>query len=542
VSSVPEISLGWQLGSWIESLLVHGPGDVQGEPIVLDIELLSALVRAYEVDGETGRRLIRRYILSRSKGRAKSEWAGMVVCAEFLGPVRFDHWAVKSETSWWGYEYEAGEPVGAPITYPFIRCLATEEFQSGNTYDNVRFMLEHGVDAGYFPGVDVGLTRVYKSDGGEIRPSTASNASKDGGKESFAVFDETHLYVLLELRAMHATVRRNLRKRKIAEPWSLETTTMYEVGALSVAESTFDAVESGKMPADVFFDHHSGPDPESFDWDDDDQLRAALIEAYGPAADWMDLDGMVSEIRDPETERADAVRYFLNRAEAADLDICAAATWDRLAVDATLKPRDHICVGFDGSDSEDGDGTGLVIVRASDGLTVRGGLWERTGRNWTLPRQAVRERVAEIFETYRVVRMYADPAYWQTDIDEWAGQYGEKKVARLPQSDIRIAEAADRFVTLIRASVQAADGKRDADFAEMICHDGDSDLRRHVLNGKRERIGGRAGKDGGWRPVKKKTTRKIDLLSAAMFAHKARGDAIAAGEIKAGKKRYMAYL
>lgn len=269
------VTLGWQVADWVEVLLRHGPGDVQGDEITLDPEFLAVLVRAYEL-GEDGRRLVRRYILSRAKGRAKSELAGMVVCAEALGPVRFDHWAVKGETSWWGYEYEPGEPVGTAPKYPFIRCLATEENQSGNTYDNVHFMLQDAVDAERLPKVDVGLTRTFLPGGGEVRPSTASNSSKDGGKETFAVFDETHLYVLPELRQMHATVRRNLRKRKAAQPWSLETTTMYEAGAESVAETTHRSFLGKTPPADVVFDHREGPDPEKFDWDDDGLLVAAL--------------------------------------------------------------------------------------------------------------------------------------------------------------------------------------------------------------------------------------------------------------------------
>src|SRR6185312_13296030 len=94
------------------------------------------------------------------------------------------------------------------------------------------------------PSNAAGLTRTLLPDGGEIIPSTASNAAKDGGKETFVVFDETHLYVLPELRKMYRTVRRNLAKRKAAEPWSLETSTMYLPGEGSVAEDTHSLAKS----------------------------------------------------------------------------------------------------------------------------------------------------------------------------------------------------------------------------------------------------------------------------------------------------------
>jgi hypothetical protein len=48
------ISLGFALVDWIEAHLVHGPGDVEGEPITLDDEFAAFITRCYEVD-DTGR-------------------------------------------------------------------------------------------------------------------------------------------------------------------------------------------------------------------------------------------------------------------------------------------------------------------------------------------------------------------------------------------------------------------------------------------------------------------------------------------------------
>jgi len=521
------ITLGWQVADWVETILRHGPGDVQGDEIDLDDEFAAVLVRAYRLNLQ-GRRLVRRYILSRAKGRAKSELAGMVVCAEALGPVRFDHWAAAGESSWWGYEYEKGEPVGLPLTYPFIRCLATEETQAGNTYDNVHYMLSDAVDAGRLDKIDVGLTRVFLPGGGEIVPSTAANSSKDGGKETFAVFDETHLYVLPQLRSMHGTVRRNLRKRKESQPWSLETTTMYEAGAESVAETTHRALTGTKPPVDVVFDHREGPDPEKFDWDNDGELLEALKAAYGPAAVWMDLPGIVSEIRDPETEKSDAIRFFLNRPSSTAADFVPLADWDKLIdQNAKLEPGDVICVGFDGS--RGGDATGIVGVRASDGLTVKLGLWEREPgqKDYVLPRAAIHEVVEKIFADYTVVRWYGDPRYWETDHDKWANSFGSPPVMEIPQSTLRLWQAAARVVTLVRAAV----GETDVEDLPGIVHTGDEDLRRHVGNARRERFGGRGSKDGRWKLDKKTPDRHIDLAVAATFAHEALGDAIKAGEL-----------
>lgn len=535
---LPTVTLGWQIAHWIETLLCHGPGDVEGESITLDSDYLAATVRAYAVDSQTGRRKIRRYILSRAKGRAKSEWAGFLGCAEGLGPVVFDHWAVRGETSWWGYEFEKGEPVGRPVVRPFIRCLATEELQTGNTYDNIRYILtsEKAPITSEISGIDAGLTRTFLPQGGEIRPSSAASASKDGGKETWACLDESHLYVLPELKAMAATVRRNLTKRG---RWSLETTTMFEKGAGSTAEETFTAWEDGKLKrADVIFDHHEGPDPDTFDWDNDQALLAALAVAYAPAG-WVDLQSRLDEIRDPTTAKADSVRFFLNRSHSAASDVTPADIWAKLKVDAQLEAGDQVTVGFDGSERR--DSTAITIVRASDGLTVPGGLWERPPRvkEWEVPRAEVAARIDEIFDTYRVVRMYCDPRYWESDIDGWAETHGKTVVLEVPNSDTRRAKAADRWEALIAASTQRLATGQPAGSSLSLCHDGNDDMTRHVGNATRVRLGGRAGQSGRWRPGKKTTNRKIDLLDAALLAHEARGDAIAAGEFAAEPEYFV---
>lgn len=177
-------------------MLVHGPGDVEGDPILLDDAFIMAIGRMYRLS-PTGKRVVKRYTLSRAKGRAKSELAAMLAIVEVLGPSRFDHWATADEkVSWWGYHYTEGEPVGKPPRSPLVRCLATEEGQAGNTYANVVSMLKNGPIAELVPKIDAGDTRTYvygpegKDPRGEIRPQSAAAGSKEGGKETFAVADE----------------------------------------------------------------------------------------------------------------------------------------------------------------------------------------------------------------------------------------------------------------------------------------------------------------------------------------------------------------
>jgi phage terminase large subunit-like protein len=422
----------------------------------------------YELDPRSGHRKVSKYVLSRPKGRAKSELAGAIVCAEAKGPVRFSHWAARGETSWWGYAYEEGEPVGQPLTYPFVRCLATEEGQAGNTYDNVLFMLTEGTIAGEIPGIDAGLTRTFFAGGGEIRPSTASAASKDGGKETFRVADEIHLYVLLEHLRMYQTVDRNLVKRKIAEPWGLDTTTMFRPGESSVAEqlwTLWQTTKAGGKPVKGFvWDHQEGPEPAN--WKSDRDLKASLKVAYGAAAAWMDLDRIVTEIRSPLTDGADARRYFLNRHAPVTSEGWLKdhpGAWDRCRADVEIPAGHDVAVGVDVSYNR--DATAVVIAADVDGRVVlRSKVWTPE-RGSVIDIDEVMEYLRSVANLYRVRGITYDPAWFRHESMLLADE--GLPMVEFPQSPERMTPACGKFLELIVEGT--------------VAHDGDELLRAHVL-------------------------------------------------------------
>lgn len=310
------LSLGWQIVDWIEHFLPHGPGDVQGQPQEIDDEFAEFIVKAYRVTAK-GERIVRRSFLSRAKGRSKSGLAADIACAEALGPVRFDHFAETGEVSYWGYEYEEGEPVGVPLTYAEILCVATEESQAGNTYDAIYYKLHPDTCspefAAQFGKLDVGLTRInLPNKGGYIEPVTSADTSKDGGKSTFIVADETHLWVLPRLHRLHGVMTRNLLKRKAASGWMLETSTMYAEGENSVAEGTHAYAESSARSRKfLLFDHRQAS--EHWDISKRSERIAALREAYGPAAAWMNLEAIADSYDDPQVTEAEFRRFWLNQ-------------------------------------------------------------------------------------------------------------------------------------------------------------------------------------------------------------------------------------
>lgn len=488
-------SLGWLALWWIETFCVHGPGDVQGEPVQLDDEFAEMVADAYALE-DSGRRLYDSVFISRAKGRAKSELAGFVTLFEAFGPCRFERWAEGGERYQFRgetYMYEPGDPIGRPVTYPYIRCLATEENQAGNTYDNVYFNLTDGPLSEGLPKDAAGLTRVLLPHGGEIVPSTASSASKDGGKETFAVFDETHLYVLPELRQMYRTVRRNLGKRKAASPWSLETSTMYAPGEDSSAEESHKLainIREGKTRRSrLLFDHREAP--PDVDLTDEAQVTAALREVYGPFAEVMDLQRILDEMYDVRNPISDSIRYFFNaRTSAEDAWLTHQEVDSRADATKVVADRDMVVMGFDGSRGRPGkedvaDSTCLVGVRLADAHVFDLGHWEEppgiAGRNWEVPEAEVEAAVAAAFARYKVVGFFGDPSGWSEQMANWTAKYSGKLQVRYTEAQpIRWkTNQHTRWAETLKALHDAIAGGR-------MTFDGSTFLAKHLKNARRQ--------------------------------------------------------
>lgn len=504
-------TLGFQVADWIEEYCCHGPGDIAGDPVLLDNEWLRFLANAYRLDPLTGRRVIDRAMLSRPKGRAKSELAGFICAAEALGPVRFDGWDAN------------GQPVGRPVRSPMIKCLATEESQAGNTFEVAAYIMgewgpeQHSEVYGGISGARryQSATALYLPSGGELRACTAGAASKDGGKETFVVPDEVHLYVLPELRSMYATVARNTGKRAKAEPWMLLTTTAYRPGEQSVAETLLTAWRKNELPnpARWLVDHREAKG--RIDLNDKDHTIHQLRQVYGAAADWMDFERIYAVMRDPTEceDDATAARYYLNRPQSTKDAWIAVDIVERQARADVVQPGEEIALGFDGSLND--DSTVLIGSRMSDGFLFPVGIWSKPpgpeGNWWEVPRKDVLATIRETFERYKVSRLYADPHEWRSDIDSLAEDYGERVVAWETRRDTPTSAALDRLrVDLISGT---------------LWHSGDPTFMEHFGNAYVRR-------KGSLRLVRKEhdgSSRKIDCVVGAALAYEARADSIASG-------------
>lgn len=521
-------TLGPQVCDFIEQNMVFGPGDLRGTPVVLDAEWLALLYRMYEVyprgHEQAGRRRFKRVGLSLPKGLAKTEKAAMIAICELHpeAPVRCVGWT------------SDGEPIGGPVTDPYIPLVATSQEQSDELcFTAMRVIVEASSLREEF---DIGLERILRKKGDGKAEALSSNPnSRDGARTTFSVMDETHRLTMPRQRHAHTVMLTNIPKRKGADGWMLEVTTAPEPGAGSVAESTMEyarAVESGSVTnASFFFFHRAAGDDH--DLTTRSGRLAAIIEASGEAAAWRDIEGIAGLWDDPGSDKPYLERVYLNRLVRGATQAFDIVRWrEHKRQDSPVKPGDLITLGFDGSQFH--DATGIVATHIETGFQWRPASWEcPPGQlNWQVPTGEVDEAVRRLFAEFTVWRLYADPPYWQSWIALWAGLFGAERVIEWWTNRRKpMTTALENFDTAIKEAV--------------LSHDGDAVMDRHIANSRRKDLPGQIDEQGKpiWLIQKERpdSPHKIDVAMAAVLSWEARTDAIAAGVTKEKKFQFMVF-
>ncbi|OGC95299.1 MAG: terminase [candidate division Zixibacteria bacterium RBG_16_53_22] len=510
-------TLGPQVCEFIESYLVHGPGDLRGMPVELDQEKRGLIYRMYEVypkeHPHAGRRRFKRCAISLRKGSAKTELAALIAAVELHpdGPVRCD-----------GFDAQ-GNPVGLGVTDAYIPLVAYTEEQSDElAYGALRTILMYSQVAEDF---DIGLTRILRigGDGKAVSLATAPDA-RDGERTTFQVFDETHRLNLPRLKSAHRTMLANVPKRYLADAWTLEITTAPAPGEGSVAEDTMEYARqvAGGVIKDsrLFFFHREAS--STHDLTTAEGIRAAVIEASGPVAEWSDIDNIVEQWRDPTADKSYLERVWLNRLVRSSERAFDMERWDELADPGYMPPDGAwMTLGFDGGRWH--DATALVGTEIQTGFQCLLGLWEKPEmediQNWEVPAEDVKGVVGEAFERWQIWRMYCDPPYWESIVAEWAGQYGETRVVEWwTNRQKQMAYAIKSFNTAITSGE--------------LLHDGNPHFGRHIGNAVR-RVLKMRDEEGRplWTIYKERpdSPLKIDAAMAGILSWEARGDALKAG-------------
>lgn len=522
----PWPTLGPQVVEFIEERWVYGPGDLRGEPYRVSDEFKAQIYRAYEVyprgHAAAGKRRFKRVAWSERKGTAKTERAAILAACELHpeAPVRCD--GFRRVGSRW-------DPVGRGVRDPYIPLIAyTEEQTEELAFGALYVILSESKWADDF---DIGLERIVVLDdrgraAGKAQALAGSPNARDGARTTFQHFDETHRYTLESLKRAHRNMLANIPKRPMADPWSLETTTSFTPGEGSIAESTMDyarAIDRGEVddPRLFFFHRQAGDD---HDLATSDGRRAAVIEASGPTASWSDIDSIVAQWDEPDADPAYLERVWLNRPRQAARQAFDASRWAELQIEFVVAARALVTVGFDGSRFR--DHTGLVGTHVERGFQWPAGHWRAEDHDGEIPRGEVDDVVDELFDRFKVWRLYADPPDWDAEIDGWVGKYGADRVVAW-------------YTNRNKAMAYVLRDFRTAQITGDLVHDGDPRYAEHVGNAQRHDLQLWEGDERLWviRKERSDSPNKIDLAMAGALAWAARGDCIAAGGLRGNRKR-----
>lgn len=536
LDETPYPTLGQQVCAFIENYLVFGPGDLIGQPARIDAEKRALIYRMYEVfppeHPNAGRRRFKRVCISLQKGSAKSELAAWLAIAELdiEGPVRCD-----------GFDAN-GNPVGRSVTDPYIPLMATSEDQSEElVFGAMRAILLRSQLADRY---DIGLERIVRKDGeGKALPVSSAPSGNDGMRTTFQVADETHRLILPAQKATHRTMLANIPKRKLSDAWSLDTTTTFSPGENSVAEGAMGyalAVADGrKADADLFFFHRQACEGDAtcplhdkpHDLTKPEGVRAAVLEAAGPQAEWKDIDGICAQFADPTADIAYLRRVWLNQPVRSHDRAFDVRRWAELArPEYVVADGALITLGFDGARHR--DSTAIVGTEVATGYQWLVGLWEKpyedevAGRQWEVSALQVDEAMAAAFKRWNVWRLYADPPYWEEMVDTWCGRYGEERVVKFQTKNwAKMAIAVRAFANAITSGE--------------LSHDGRQDFARHIGNAHKMLLNHRDDRGERLWVIQKErpdSPNKMDAAVAASLSRQARGDALAAGMGTAPKK------
>lgn len=501
-------TLGWSIGEWIEEHCVIPDNDHLGEPFRLTDEMWTFLVWHYRLlpsateDGWQAAWAFRRSQLVRPQKWGKGPLSAAMICAEADGEVRFAGWDAD------------GEPVGRPWATPWIQVTATSEDQTDNVYRALIPMITEGPLADLIP--DTGATRINLPNGGLIEPVTSSGRARLGQRITFSVQDETHCWV--ESNGGWKLADNQRRNLSGTGGRAVETTNAWDPSEQSVAQRTSEATAR-----DIYRDHRVPPRPSLAN---KAERRRSLRVAYGDSMTrgtlgikpWVNAERIDAEaVEIAEKDPGQAIRFYWNIPDAGSGSWIDGEKWDARAKPREVPDGTSIVIALDGSDVDDWtairaeteDGYQFTPTYGPDKLPC---IWDPAKHGGQVPRLEVRAAFGELMTRFTVIRAYVDPPYWESEVDEFAAEYGDKRVLRWETyRAVQMHAAAERLITDVV--------KADSNFTT----DGCPTTSLHMKNARKS-----ARPSNRYVLKKASPTQKIDCCVTSVIVHEAASDVTAA--------------
>lgn len=463
----------------------------------------------------------RRSLIIAPQKTGKGPWSATGVAIEAVGPALFAGWAGKGD-GWacadhgcgcgWEYEYAPGEPMAMRWPTPLIQITATAEDQTDNIYRPLQSMIRLGPLADL---MTVGEEFVRIGSEGRIDVVTSSAQTRLGNPVTYVPQDETGIWTAQnKMIGVADTQRRGLAGM---QGRAQETTNAFDPTQRSQAQLTYQT-----KAKDVFKFHR--PPPTHLSYASKAHRRRIHAAVYAGSTH-INLDSIEAEAWEliEKGDIAQAERFFGNRMRAGAGVWCPIEKWKARRRPQVVADRTAVVLGFDGSDLDD-----WTALRAETeagyqftptyGPTKAPTIWNPADWGGQVPRGEVNRAVAELMRRYLVIRMYADPPGWSSEIDQWAADHGERVVIRwYTQRALQMQAAAER----LRTDVVKADSA--------FAHDGCPLTEAHVAATHKQPRPGGTKENPRYVLTKPEDGRKIDACVTAILCHEAAGDVTAAG-------------
>jgi phage terminase large subunit-like protein len=250
-------------------------------------------------------------------------------------------------------------------------------------------------------------------------------------------------------------------------------------------------IESGEEKDDAFlFIWFEGP--EDVDITDPDALRAAIRSCNPAADDFLDVEEIAQRATAiPEFEFR---RYYLNQWTRAAESWLPPGAWISCEGDNTIPHGADVFVGVDMAIFHDSAAVVVAWVSPSGEVVVQSQVWEPVAGR--IDHNAVKQHLRELSRTFNVIRIGADPRYFELIGVELLDE--GLPIFDFPQSQERMYPACAGAYELIASN--------------MLIHGGDGTLTDHVLSAAQRLT------DRGWTLSKGKSKRKIDACIALVMA------------------------
>jgi phage terminase large subunit-like protein len=471
---------------WCRQFVVHGEGDLWGQPFVLrpDQELFA--FEWFELD-PVGSWWHERCYYEGPKGDGKTMLLAALALFELFGPI------------------------APPMPNVPVAAASQDQAMKDGIYGRIVQILEHP-NCPLREFAKVGYDVIERLDRpGQIRCLPANGNTTDGGLPTLFVADEVQDWFHTAADA-HERNENSTTKRESPIGRSISASTPGEYagdGSVGWRLHNYGAQVRKRVIDDrrfLFVSHaadewYLGIDHETEKprLDDPALLEQALRDANLGASNRR-IERLKRRFH--EIDRHRFCRFYLGLWMVSDgvrwMDMDA---WKRQARPESKPAKStEIVAFFDGSVNDDATG---IVGQTRDGRLFVVGCWEKPeyGPAWRVPRDEVEVAVSEMMADYRVVAFGCDPSGWRSEVMRWIDTYGATVVLEVPPSNERMAPACDQFLS------DVIDSK--------ITHDDDPRLFDHVRNaiGKRTIKGTTIRKEGPESP------RKIDLAVCAVGAN-----------------------